>query len=189
MTWRARQDFCWTRDFHYLWVNLGWTKEANTNDNKFMNCFLSYASELDFDWAIWALTGSYYIREGTTDMEGFDGLLNFGWSDVRNPGFLQRISTIQSSFKVMVRFCLPFFLNKFKPSYWGKTYGEYLVPETRNDIVRDEMFCGIENKHRSKNSSKQGFKWLGGFFFPTSIFLLEGFSSKVLNFQKLIFLK
>ena len=61
--------------------------------------------------------------------------------------------------------------------------------ETRNDIVRDEMFCGIKNKHRSKNSSKQGFKWLGGFFFPTSIFLLEGFSSKVLNFQKLIFLK
>ena len=131
MTWRARQDFCWTRDFHYLWVNLGWTKEANTNDNKFMNCFLSYASELDFDWAIWALTGSYYIREGTTDMEGFDGLLNFGWSDVRNPGFLQRIFTIQSSFKVMVRFCLPFFLNKFKPSYWGKTYGEYLVPRDK----------------------------------------------------------
>ncbi|KAK7853103.1 hypothetical protein CFP56_036856 [Quercus suber] len=29
-------------------------------------------------------------------MEEFDGLLNFDWSGVRNPGFLQRISTIQS---------------------------------------------------------------------------------------------
>ena len=33
-------------------------RETITNDNKFKNCFLSYASELDFDWAIWALTGS-----------------------------------------------------------------------------------------------------------------------------------
>ncbi|XP_050273155.1 glycosyl hydrolase 5 family protein-like [Quercus robur] len=74
-------------------------RETNTNDNKFMNCFLSYAAELDFDWAIWALTGSYHIREGTTDMEEFDGLLNFDWSSVRNPGFLQRISTIQSPSK------------------------------------------------------------------------------------------
>ena len=24
-----------------------------------------------------------------------------------------------------------FFLNKFKPSYWGKTYGEYLVPRDK----------------------------------------------------------
>ncbi|XP_030955687.1 glycosyl hydrolase 5 family protein-like [Quercus lobata] len=76
-------------------------RETNTNDNKFMNFFLSYAAELDFDWAIWALTGSYHIREGTTDMEEFDGLLNFDWSGVRNPGFLQRISTIQSPSKRM----------------------------------------------------------------------------------------
>ena len=82
-------------------------RETNTNDNKFMNCFLSYAAELDFDWAIWALTGSYHIREGTTDMEEFDGLLNFDWSGVRNPGFLQRISTIQSPSKGTVRFYFP----------------------------------------------------------------------------------
>ncbi|GMY28834.1 glycosyl hydrolase 5 family protein-like [Fagus crenata] len=74
-------------------------RDTNINDNRYMNCFLTYAAELDFDWALWTLTGSYYIKEGAIDFEEFYGVLNFNWTDIRNPKFLQRISAINSPFQ------------------------------------------------------------------------------------------
>jgi hypothetical protein len=35
----------------------------------FINCFLLLAAELDFDWNIWTLGRSYYLKEGVTGFE------------------------------------------------------------------------------------------------------------------------
>ncbi|KAG0454956.1 hypothetical protein HPP92_024248 [Vanilla planifolia] len=71
----------------------------NTNDNRYLGCFLGLAAELDVDWALWTLQGSYYLREGVLGMEEFYGALSYGWCKARNSTFLQRISALQSPFQ------------------------------------------------------------------------------------------
>ncbi|CAA6668047.1 unnamed protein product [Spirodela intermedia] len=61
-------------------------------------CALAAAAHLDLDWALWALQGSYYIREGTAGVEEVYGLLSSDWCSIRNATFLQRISALQSPF-------------------------------------------------------------------------------------------
>ncbi|XP_057433065.1 glycosyl hydrolase 5 family protein-like [Lotus japonicus] len=72
---------------------------TNVNDNRFLNCFMALAAELDFDWALWTLAGSYYTARGIVGMEEFYGLLNGDWSQVRSESFLQRISAVQLPFQ------------------------------------------------------------------------------------------
>ncbi|XP_043706685.1 glycosyl hydrolase 5 family protein-like [Telopea speciosissima] len=72
---------------------------TNVNDNRFLNCFFGVSAELDWDWALWTLAGSYYLREGVMGMEETYGLLNYGWSDIRNSSFLQRLSSLQTPFQ------------------------------------------------------------------------------------------
>ncbi|KAL5053557.1 hypothetical protein RYX36_034239 [Vicia faba] len=72
---------------------------TNVNDNRYLSCFIAYAAELDLDWALWTLQGSYYIREGDVEHEEFYGLLNLNWTQVRNTGFLQRITSFQLPFQ------------------------------------------------------------------------------------------
>ncbi|XP_010556349.1 PREDICTED: uncharacterized protein LOC104825675 [Tarenaya hassleriana] len=69
---------------------------GNINDNRFFGCFLGWAAENDIDWALWVLSGSYYIREGVAGMVEFYGALDADWNDARNSSFLQRISLLQS---------------------------------------------------------------------------------------------
>ncbi|KAE8667232.1 Cytochrome P450 86A2 [Hibiscus syriacus] len=71
----------------------------NVNDNRYMNCFLGAAAELDLDWALWTLVGSYYLREGVLGLNEYYGVLNYNWCETRNSSFLQRISTLQSPFR------------------------------------------------------------------------------------------
>uniref|UniRef100_A0A7N0VJA4 Ricin B lectin domain-containing protein n=1 Tax=Kalanchoe fedtschenkoi TaxID=63787 RepID=A0A7N0VJA4_KALFE len=72
---------------------------GNVNDNRYLNCLMSVAADLDLDWALWTLVGSYYFRDGVIGMEEFYGLMNRDWSNVRNSTFLQRISSIQNPFQ------------------------------------------------------------------------------------------
>ncbi|XP_061346990.1 glycosyl hydrolase 5 family protein-like isoform X2 [Gastrolobium bilobum] len=72
---------------------------TNVNDNRYLNCFMAVAAELDFDWALWTLVGSYYIRQGVIGMIEYYGLLNSDWTQLRNITFLQRISAIQLPFR------------------------------------------------------------------------------------------
>ncbi|KAL2343117.1 hypothetical protein Fmac_004402 [Flemingia macrophylla] len=72
---------------------------TNINDNRYLNCFMAVAAELDLDWALWTLAGSYYIREGVIGMEEFYGVLNSDWSQVRNTTFLNKISALQLPFR------------------------------------------------------------------------------------------
>jgi len=72
---------------------------TSVSDNRFMSCFASVAAELDLDWAIWALQGSYYLREGQLSFDETYGVLSWDWCKPRNTDFLQRISALQSSFR------------------------------------------------------------------------------------------
>ncbi|KAK4485734.1 hypothetical protein RD792_008380 [Penstemon davidsonii] len=72
---------------------------TNVNDNRYLNCFMGWAAEFDVDWALWALTGSYYLREGVVGMDEYYGVYNWNWSDIRNQSLLQRISSLQYPFK------------------------------------------------------------------------------------------
>ncbi|KAK7247370.1 hypothetical protein RIF29_42252 [Crotalaria pallida] len=72
---------------------------TNVNDNRYFNCFMAVAAELDFDWALWTLVGSYYFRQGVVGMEEFYGIQNWDWSQIRNTSFIQRISALQPPFR------------------------------------------------------------------------------------------
>ncbi|XP_056164529.1 glycosyl hydrolase 5 family protein-like [Syzygium oleosum] len=37
---------------------------TNVNDNRYFNCFMAVAADLEWDFALWSLQGSYYLREG-----------------------------------------------------------------------------------------------------------------------------
>ncbi|KAE8804819.1 hypothetical protein D1007_19237 [Hordeum vulgare] len=68
-------------------------------DNRYLTCFLSVAAEMDLDWAVWALEGSYYIREGILAYDETYGLLTWDWYTARNPSFIERINSLQSPFQ------------------------------------------------------------------------------------------
>ncbi|XP_021901157.1 uncharacterized protein LOC110817069 [Carica papaya] len=72
---------------------------TNMNDNRYLNCFLGVAADLDLDWALWTLVGSYYLREGVTGENEYFGLFDWNWRDIRNSSFLHKISAIQIPFQ------------------------------------------------------------------------------------------
>ena len=72
---------------------------TSVRDNRYFNCFMAMLAELDLDWALWTLVGSYYFREGVVGVIEYYGVLNPDWSQARNTSFLQRISAIQPPFR------------------------------------------------------------------------------------------
>ncbi|XP_057776822.1 glycosyl hydrolase 5 family protein-like [Salvia miltiorrhiza] len=72
---------------------------TNVNDNRYLNCFMGWAAELDVEWALWVLTGSYYLREGVVGLDETYGVYNWNWCDIRNQTILQKISALQYPFK------------------------------------------------------------------------------------------
>lgn len=69
---------------------------TNKNDNRFLSCILGLAAELDFEWALWTLPGSYYVRQGVVNMDETYGVLSYGWCGPRNATFIDRISALQT---------------------------------------------------------------------------------------------
>ncbi|KAL5702391.1 cellulase [Ranunculus cassubicifolius] len=72
---------------------------TNVNDNRFLNCALGVIADLDLDWALWSLQGSYYLREGKKDLEEVFGVLNLNWTGIRNITYMQRVKSIQAPFQ------------------------------------------------------------------------------------------
>ncbi|XP_030449583.1 glycosyl hydrolase 5 family protein-like [Syzygium oleosum] len=72
---------------------------TNANDNRYLNCFAGVAADLDFDWALWTLVGSYYLREGVVGMNEYYGALDSNWGEVRNSSLLQRFRALQAPLK------------------------------------------------------------------------------------------
>lgn len=56
-------------------------------DRNYLSCLVGYMGNNDADWAVWALQGSYYVRDGTVDFDEGWGLLDHDWSGWRNPDF------------------------------------------------------------------------------------------------------
>lgn len=80
----------------------------SVNDKRFLDCFYGVAAELDMDWALWTLQGSYYLREGVVGLDEKFGMLDWSWCQARNSTFLQRLSALQSPFQGMLYFESPF---------------------------------------------------------------------------------
>ncbi|KAK3692124.1 glycoside hydrolase family 5 protein [Podospora appendiculata] len=59
----------------------------NTKDSRYLQCLVDYMQNNDADWAVWALQGSYYVRDGVVDWDEGWGLLNHDWSGWRNGAF------------------------------------------------------------------------------------------------------
>ncbi|KAG5521998.1 hypothetical protein RHGRI_034271 [Rhododendron griersonianum] len=72
---------------------------VSVNDNRYLDCFMGVAAEMDWEWALWTLAGSYYLREGGIGSDETYGILNWNWCEARNSSFLDRISAIQSPFR------------------------------------------------------------------------------------------
>ncbi|XP_010053198.2 glycosyl hydrolase 5 family protein [Eucalyptus grandis] len=65
-------------------------------DDRFLSCFMGYAAGKDLDWALWALQGSYYYRQGVVGPEETFGVLDFNWDGLRNPKFKERFQLVQT---------------------------------------------------------------------------------------------
>ncbi|MCL7042544.1 hypothetical protein MKW94_018705 [Papaver nudicaule] len=68
---------------------------VNDGDNRFLSCFLGYAARRDLDWAMWAMQGSYYVKNGVANFDETYGVLDNNWSQPRNPKFRERYRLIQ----------------------------------------------------------------------------------------------
>ncbi|KAI4596546.1 hypothetical protein KJ359_005302 [Pestalotiopsis sp. 9143b] len=53
----------------------------------FYDCIKTYMTGNDMDWALWAVQGSYYARDGATDVEETWGFMNKDWTGLRNENF------------------------------------------------------------------------------------------------------
>jgi hypothetical protein len=106
----------------------------NTLLNRYMNCFLAMAADLDFDWALWTLGGSYYIRQGVIGSNEYYGLLNSNWTEPRNSNFLQRISTLQSPFqgKIWSSIYFPCFLEETQALTAGVFLSFFFLKKKKN---------------------------------------------------------
>jgi endoglucanase len=56
-----------------------------------LNCLLDWMQGNDADWAVWAIQGSYYVRDKVVDSDESWGMMNHEFSDWRNPAFPGRL--------------------------------------------------------------------------------------------------
>ncbi|CAL5016329.1 unnamed protein product [Urochloa decumbens] len=68
---------------------------GNANDNRYYGCAAAVAADLDLDWALWALQGSYYLREGVLGLDEVYGVLDWAWCKPRNATALRRVQALQ----------------------------------------------------------------------------------------------
>ncbi|KAI0114816.1 glycoside hydrolase family 5 protein [Daldinia grandis] len=54
------------------------------DDNSYFQCLRDYVAGNDGEWALWAVQGSYYVREGAVGAEESWGLLDADWKNLRN---------------------------------------------------------------------------------------------------------
>ncbi|KAK9057768.1 hypothetical protein SSX86_022606 [Deinandra increscens subsp. villosa] len=78
-------------------VNLMGTNRA---DNNFLPCYMAYLAEMDLDWALWGLQGSYYLREDIQNTDEQYGLLDINWTRLRNPDFNGKLHLLHQTLQV-----------------------------------------------------------------------------------------
>lgn len=66
-----------------------------TYDNIFLGCFLAYLAKYDLDWNLWALHGSYYLRDEGQGVEEQYGMFTTNWTQIRNPEIHAKFLSLQ----------------------------------------------------------------------------------------------
>lgn len=79
-------------------------KQMPARDDRFLSCFSTWAAEKDLDWGLWALQGSYYLRENVTNMEEYFGVLEIDWDRVKNPEVERRLGLLKQTLLGMSTF-------------------------------------------------------------------------------------
>jgi endoglucanase len=59
----------------------------NDESYAYLTCLVQWLESNDADWALWAIQGSYYVRQGRVNVEESWGAVNFNWTEWRNPKF------------------------------------------------------------------------------------------------------
>lgn len=68
----------------------GFAQDATTWEGVYATCLREYLPQQDVGWMIWVVAGSYYIQEGTHDMDESYGMLNHNWTDWRSSVFVEQ---------------------------------------------------------------------------------------------------
>ncbi|KAI1777950.1 glycoside hydrolase family 5 protein [Hypoxylon cercidicola] len=55
------------------------------DDNAYFTCLRDYVTGNDGEWALWAIQGSYYVRQGAVAADESWGLMDTDWKGLRNP--------------------------------------------------------------------------------------------------------
>ncbi|KAI4869424.1 glycoside hydrolase family 5 protein [Hypoxylon rubiginosum] len=55
------------------------------DDNAYFTCLRDYVTGNDGEWALWAVQGSYYVRQGAVGADEGWGLMDADWTGLRNP--------------------------------------------------------------------------------------------------------
>ncbi|OTA55855.1 glycoside hydrolase [Hypoxylon sp. EC38] len=76
-----------TNQFPVVLTEFGLVQNGTSAQDPYISCVLDYVSSQNAGWMIWAIQGSYYIREGIQDHDESWGLLVHDWSDWRSPNF------------------------------------------------------------------------------------------------------
>ncbi|KAL9077934.1 MAG: hypothetical protein Q9157_003141 [Trypethelium eluteriae] len=74
----------WMSEFGVGWSGGNVDGGLTSSDDSFLKCIVSYMSGNDADWALWALQGDYYVRQGQVSFEETFGILKKDWSGLRN---------------------------------------------------------------------------------------------------------
>jgi hypothetical protein len=85
----------WNNGFRATWptainkmpvvlTEFGFSQADNSYTKTYATCIKKLMPQWKTGWAVWVISGSYYVRSGTQDYEETWGLLNHQWSDWRN---------------------------------------------------------------------------------------------------------
>lgn len=75
------------------------SRGGDRKDDRFFPCAAAVAAELDLDWALWALQGSYALRQGVPGMDEVFGVLDWSWAGPRNGTVLPRVRALQRALR------------------------------------------------------------------------------------------
>jgi endoglucanase len=72
-----------------LWLSEFGLAQVNPSaaETSYMSCIREYMESNDAEWSIWALQGSYYVRNSQINFSETFGLLNDAWTGWRNSSF------------------------------------------------------------------------------------------------------
>ncbi|KAI9675398.1 MAG: hypothetical protein M1817_001302 [Caeruleum heppii] len=78
-----------------LWLSeFGSQMSGDLEDDGYLSCVVDYMSSNDAEWAVWALQGSYYIRDGNIDADEQFGVMTRDWSGWRNSQLPKKLGSM-----------------------------------------------------------------------------------------------